>query len=662
MKDWLQIKDSSTWIHTTWYEKGIVVLFNGTEAELIEFSNKQLNGINIAPTENSLHFGARHLEVLGGSELTSNAEVEKSRQLLAYLQQGAQSLPADRPAIVNRQNGEVFFALPVGQGTEASGSYVYPWRSSTSDAEPVSPAVFAGCKQFVSASCLFGASLSGEDANGYAIPLIKHDIEFASGQQIGAIRVHSDNLYYKNLMQEDLKQTLKIIQHYEAPSTAGKPTQLLMHVPYLDYILFGVRLYLRNQMTLEALKSLAKVVLDEKKAYQAIIQSQCDAAGIAVKIVSPFEGLIEGIDMSLAPEVVADQILDRLGLCDFTPSEDITVQNQDEFAFTNFALHQLGSKCFLPETDTKTGKVKKIGGREPTPIEDNKFKRNTAFDPTREGPEWQVWHDLTNIALNTWQSGKKFGVEELLHLGNAAVVAFAAQSQSPGGVCSLLPVSEKQIQLGYQSRVRQALDHGIETRLVYPSIINITVMDSVLVFEPGSFRLEAAKLPKAKKTAASSSAAVEITICGPRGSTFYTPVEKGVCLGLVNSVGEYCVAQAHRYVIGLEALTPVEVEVEAQRDSDSLVTTAQVPQTVTFDLLTLIAMLEKVIDKKLDAKFPPGALEMLASMHSPQAPVVRSLSTVIGSMSPVISSANHKYVDTVGQVVGGPPTQIPSNF
>lgn len=619
MKKWLQIKDSSTWIHDEWYQKGIVVLFNGTESELVEFDNKRFGGVQIAPTEHCLHFGSRHLEELSAAEIESNESVIASRHLLDSLQQNDKVLPGDMRVITNRDKNEVFFALPVDGPT--SGSYLYPWLSSPISSASAAQAPFAGCTQFVSALCLFGASLSGKDANDYAIPLIKHDIAFAPGQKIRAIQKHSDNLYYKTLMQEELKHTLKIIKHHAAPSTPSNTIQLSMHVPYVDYILFGVRLYLRNQMRLSALKSLAVMVLEEKAEYQAIIEAQCKAAGITVKVVSPFERLIEGVDLSAPTDDVANKILGRLGLnsLTFTPSQDAQIQNQDELDFVNFCLHQLsaGAVSLDPE--------KKVGGRKPTGMTGNKFKIGAKFDTSQGTDESLVWRDSANVLKTTLQSNRKLGVEELLHTGNAAVVAFSARNSAPMETCSLLPVSEKQIQVGYQAFVNKALDHTMVTRETYPVILNLTTLDSVMAFDEGSFRIkEEDESLKANKPAPSPTNTAAMSLIGPRGSIFYTKVEKEVSLGLIDPGSAFNICQAHERVIGVGLAVETDTvdsvtstDTDTSLDGEVSKKSASFDQNVTVSHLT-VKELTCLIGTVFDAKNQEQMTKMFRMMQAMQ--------------------------------------------
>ena len=56
-----------------------------------------------------------------------------------------------------------------------------------------------------------------------------------------------------------------------------------------DYILFGVRLFVRGKMAYKALESLLKIMLQKQEDYSKLIHERCKKHNIDVCITSPFQ-------------------------------------------------------------------------------------------------------------------------------------------------------------------------------------------------------------------------------------------------------------------------------------------------------------------------------------------------------------------------------------
>jgi len=71
----------------------------------------------------------------------------------------------------------------------------------------------------------------------------------------------------------------------------------------------------------------------------------------------------------------------------------------------------------------------------------------------------------------------------LLKCGNAVMLGLVSRNSDDYGTCSLLPLSEKQIQLEYEVYYKQ-LKHTSESSNQYSKIFNITMLDPLIAYSP----------------------------------------------------------------------------------------------------------------------------------------------------------------------------------
>lgn len=330
---------------------------------------------------------------------------------------------------------EVFLPLVFkSKKQRALGHYVFPWLSINN-----SKAVFSGINQFVTAGCMFGPNLQARDQHGYAHPLIKHDIQFFDKQKIGWITYDPKALnHYEQMVFVELEKLCCMIDLFSKPEA---PKELLFHLPYYDYILFGVELFIRGRMTFSALENFFQMVLEKKASYTARVEKICKRHNINVTIKSPFDNLF---DPSRTDDIKS--LLSQLELS----SEEI--DGVDE--------------CQQKENEKKLVKECLL-----------KLKTNS-FDEKLRG----AWEDFLNI----YDQEKEINdLEALFKLANTIMVAMISKGHKPNEVCSLLPLSEKQIQVNYQTYCKKFSQVAKGTTL-YPSVVNLTTLDSLITYSPTS--------------------------------------------------------------------------------------------------------------------------------------------------------------------------------
>lgn len=202
---------------------------------------------------------------------------------------------AEKPVVLfnKRRRDEIFLPLLFGD-TADHALYFYLWIAKAN--APFSN--FSGFSQFVTAGCMFGASLQAITHEGETLELINHQIRLRPGQVITSLRYDDSagNPFEQVLFSEFEKNCLII----KALTKDNEAKRLLYHLPSHDYMLFGIELFVRHQMTYDALDTFIKAVLAKKELYKEFLRTLCHQHGIEVTFQSPFEKLFGELD-SVAP-------------------------------------------------------------------------------------------------------------------------------------------------------------------------------------------------------------------------------------------------------------------------------------------------------------------------------------------------------------------------
>jgi hypothetical protein len=313
-----------------------------------------------------------------------------------------------------KRREEVFLPFTI-KGSEHGkfGLHMYPWLSKSEGAFN-----FTGFKNFATALCMFGSSLKGVDQGGGSFPLIKHDIHLFNGQQITNIALQQPNPYEEAQL-EDLERLTHLIRNLSPSTTTPK---LYCHFPHYDYILFCLELFSANKMTEKALEKAAKTILKKTEGYVKRIESVCKKQNIEAITSSPFDNIFGKANSY--DEI--EQIFDKLS------------ETENEEQDLNEA--HLVQNCLKLLTT-------------------NHFKESHR----------QVWQDFIAVI------GEKniTSLESLFKVGNAVMVAIAAYGQQAYETCSLLGLSEKQIQISYTELSKKS-------KHPYPAVVNLTYLDPCL--------------------------------------------------------------------------------------------------------------------------------------------------------------------------------------
>jgi len=347
-------------------------------------------------------------------------------KLKEHIEQDSCVKEAECFTIINKnRRDEVFSPLVVTDGQHKAGFYVYPWLSNTTNFE------FSGFTRFVTAGCMFGASIKGIEQLYQSFALIKHDIEFHPSQKIVNIEFNprASNPYEEVIFNEFNKLML-LMKNLSNKTELG---QVYYHLPYYDYMLFGIELFIRGRMTLKALNQFFKIIILKKIEYVEKIKAICEYYHMECKIESPFENLFGNVQLERITETILEKL--EVPIRELNPELDVEQTKLHERDLVQYCLMRLQTNDINKEHK-------------------------------------QVWIDFVSVI----GIDKIYNLEGLFKIANATMVALAATGEEDYKTCSVLPVSEKQIQVGYSDFKKSKVN--------YPTVFNLTTIDPVIGYDP----------------------------------------------------------------------------------------------------------------------------------------------------------------------------------
>ncbi|MFA6037833.1 MAG: hypothetical protein WC748_06930 [Legionellales bacterium] len=452
-----------------------------------------------------------------------------------------------------KRREEFYFPFSVDSASKGLiGGHVFPWADD--EVHAVKNLKF---NSFVTAGCLFGGTLQGATAAGKCFPLIKHDWEAYTKEKVTYIANTKSSLYEQlQFLQLDL--VAGIVNRFAATQEGKK---VIYHLPYFDYVLFGIGVFLKNQMTPGALKSLFEHIYIRKEEHTKKIKEIFAVYGITnIVIESPFNNIfnVEG-------ETVNDFVNAIYAAFPFL--SELTAETKkgfhDEFIeyfgsenkeFKGFYATHLAIKPQEKETD-------RPGARASSEQEAKEEAKKTAKEKAKKtarkdakaayGDDWEVkwtaglekaweirwdtelakewdaqweknedrklWEsNWTDELEKTWEKEwehkweervrekafvmlcldkllsqdnhpeqKKLWqnysenflqiiqIEDLFEYANPIMLASAANGRANFETCSILPATEKQIQVGYVD-----INKRVSSARAKPKIVNFTTLDS----------------------------------------------------------------------------------------------------------------------------------------------------------------------------------------
>jgi len=329
-----------------------------------------------------------------------------------------------------RHRDEILLPITFEAKEQNLGLYFYPWLSKKDRTF-----IPTGFTQYITAGCLFGSSLKGMDQHGANLELVKHDIKFFPDQKITIINYDPDaSNPYEQMSFSEFEKLCHLINIFARP---GQPKNLLFHLPYYDYVLFGVELFVRGRIEVDALDSFFKIIFAKREEYLRKINAICKEHDIEVHIESPFDNLFG--PPPVKPEEITSFILKTLNLSleEVSPNIELKLQQEKERNLVQYCLKLLQANDFNLEHQ-------------------------------------QVWKDF--IQLDGAENITN--LEQLFKIANASILGVGTKRGHDYEACSLLPLSEKQIQVSYSNNYSKKLQKK------YPAVVNITTFEPLLTYSP----------------------------------------------------------------------------------------------------------------------------------------------------------------------------------
>ncbi|MFC3908564.1 hypothetical protein ACFORL_05680 [Legionella dresdenensis] len=416
-------------VHPDFFEKGLVVISPPASPDMPRSSE------TLRINEREYVIFNQNKEKWGDSPTPESRSINKTKKLATELSRYAKQQNQtdfavhNNAGIYNKQRREeIFLPLTVATTDSSVQCYAYPWLGRGGNMPQ-----FKGAARFVSAGCMFGATLSGKTNTQKEITLINHKLPLEKDEIITEVIYdkQSQNPFEETLFQE-FEKTCCII---DALCQQNKPKQLLYHLPLYDYLLFGVKLVLQNRMTHDALSTLTKAVVEKAAFYRVKLLEICQPHNIELTITSPFEGLFTEFD----PNAPAQSLWTQLGLA---TEEQSVPHDHAEAELTQSLLERL-------QTANHNQK------------------------------QQQIWQTLVALEKNPITD-----IEGLFKVANAVILAEASQGQGDYETCSLLPLSEKQIQVQYDGYVAMAANAAGKGKKSIAAIVNITMFEPVITYSP----------------------------------------------------------------------------------------------------------------------------------------------------------------------------------
>ncbi|MEN9916977.1 MAG: hypothetical protein RLY40_909 [Pseudomonadota bacterium] len=410
-------------IHEYFFKHGIIVIKSLSETDLNHYNNKELISYNdnfsILPIEN---FDKRKIKF-----------VNKQRGFLEKLIPNTLSNIDISTKIVlfnSSRRAEIF--LPIRFEKEKIGIYLHAWIAQTlKNSELLS---FRNVKQYITAGCLFGSRMKAKSKNSEDLfTLIQIDMDFFLDKQINNIIFSNDSeSIYETFLFYELERFAKLIQAL-SPTEARRT--LFYHLPYYDYILFTTVLLVRNRITYEAFHDFHQIILNVSEVYIKKIIAIFQPYAIDVIIESPYQNIF-GV-LPQRNQYTTDDLLNKLGISLIKLANDLPIEVQKE------KEKELIQNCWNNLINNKLDLLHK--------------------------EIWGHFSILYNAPPNSFK--------ELLERANAMMLARASWKQEHFTTCSLLPHSEKQIQIGYSKLLKCS---KLTKEQVLSEVINLTIFDPVV--------------------------------------------------------------------------------------------------------------------------------------------------------------------------------------
>jgi hypothetical protein len=329
--------------------------------------------------------------------------------------------PGINKFIVNStKKEEIFFPIVFNQ-YNSEGIYIYPWVSDYK-----SEIEFKGFEQYVTGGGLFGSSLYGQDQNDCQFTLLRNN-SFFKHQRAEYLNVNK-KFPYEDMLFFQFEKICHLIERLGSTDDVKK--KLFYHLPFYDYILLGMELYVRGRIRKNVFLDFCEQIFEKKNEHINKLNSVSKKYGIVPVIFSPFEYIFNKTEN-------IEEIFNIFKL----PSKEVNleeiseeVEKEKSGQFVHFCVEKLMANS-----------------------------SNIMYQ--------QIWN-----AFISAEEAKIDSLEKIFKVANTIVLAMASYGKEPYKTCSILPFSEKETQAGY-SKISTN-----KKNVEYPPTFNITIMDSLISY------------------------------------------------------------------------------------------------------------------------------------------------------------------------------------
>jgi len=368
---------------------------------------------------------------------------------------GLSTLELEKNKPLRRHSDTIFFPVSL---QENASLYIYPWTSKKNHLSTHAPKI----KEFVMTNCLFGASILGIDDQGNKYPLIDHNLEIED--IITKIVIDHSIHPYETMSFAALQGLCPLLKNI-----GNDDFVVRYHLPVIDYMLYGVHLYISGKIAFDALENFIEMVKERGEKHKRILLELARKEQIIIHIESPFDNLFpKEVNLS------ASKLLEQLSLSaiqidrmkkehpKFSHALSRTAKRGghrvEDFKSIIDVLNTLDEFISSAVSHSTPTNERIETSRAPRELFEELCIENVLchlVDNT-EHPKYQlVWRDI----IEGGEINRFSPLQQLFKVANVAFIAHSRLGLSDFEVCSLLPIDEKPIAQAYADLLASRFGH-----------------------------------------------------------------------------------------------------------------------------------------------------------------------------------------------------------
>ncbi len=186
--------------------------------------------------------------------------------------------------------------------------------------------------RFITGGCLFGTLLEGVDQFGNTHPLTDQKYQFPEGVIITNIAAQNQLHPYEMMVFHQLNTLVALMQNTNPNSF------IEYHLPKEEYLLYGIDLYLKNQMTREALNLYSQQIHIRSQTHSKILQEISQKYNIRINPTSPLKLMFSNLHQQNSQNDVLDCLIINLRLT--SEQKQLLVSDSDFLSKSSMLYNQ----------------------------------------------------------------------------------------------------------------------------------------------------------------------------------------------------------------------------------------------------------------------------------------------------------------------------------